>query len=116
MWVNGYYHWKVAELGQMDRCEHLRGKRPPRGPIIHPSIKLWRDTRLAKEKAKEAKEAPEAQRPDGDEATMNASRGESAPVPMDVDRPPQAEAGVEAAIAGMTDHSRRRSWRRTTKG
>ena len=90
----GYYHWKMAELGQLDRCENLRGRRPPKGAILRPSIKLQRDTRKAQEKAKEkAKEAKEAQRPDGDEATTSASRDESATTPMEVDRQPQAEAG-----------------------
>ena len=83
----------MAELGQMDQCEHLRGRHLPRGPIIHPSIKLRRDTKLAKEKAKEAKEAQEAHGPDGDEAIKSASRDESAAIPMEVDRQPQAEAG-----------------------
>ena len=23
MWVNGYYHWKVAQLSQLDRCDNL---------------------------------------------------------------------------------------------
>ena len=33
MWAGGYYHWKVADLGQLSRCSNLRGILPPRGPM-----------------------------------------------------------------------------------
>ena len=38
-WIRagGYYHWKVADLGQVDRCPHLRGMRIPAGPLPRPS-------------------------------------------------------------------------------
>ena len=37
-WIRagGYYHWKVADLGQVDRCAHLRGLRIPAGPLPRP--------------------------------------------------------------------------------
>ena len=37
MRASGYYHWKVAELNQVDRCPHLRGIPVPKGPIPQPS-------------------------------------------------------------------------------
>ena len=33
MRASGYYHWKAAELNQLDRCPHLRGIPVPKGPI-----------------------------------------------------------------------------------
>ena len=33
MRAGGYYHWKVAELNQLDRCPHLRGIPVPKGPM-----------------------------------------------------------------------------------
>ena len=35
-WIraSGYYHWKVANLGQLHLCPHLSGKKVPRGPIM----------------------------------------------------------------------------------
>ena len=33
MRAGGYYHWKVAELNQLDRCPNLRGIPVPKGPI-----------------------------------------------------------------------------------
>ena len=33
MRAGGYYHWKAAELNQLDRCPHLRGILVPKGPI-----------------------------------------------------------------------------------
>ena len=32
--ISGYYHWKVADLGQLHLCPHLRGKKVPKGPIV----------------------------------------------------------------------------------
>ena len=92
-WIRpkSYYHWKVAELGQMDLCAKVRGQRLPRGPITHPSIKLQWDTQKAKEKAREAKDT---QRPEGEEATMGAGVDDpTTEYPMEVNREPPAEAG-----------------------
>ena len=33
MRAGGYYHWKVAELNQLDSCPNLRGIPVPKGPI-----------------------------------------------------------------------------------
>ena len=40
-WIrtSGYYHWKVANLGQLHLCPHLRGKKVPKGPLVRPSIR-----------------------------------------------------------------------------
>ena len=32
--ISGYYHWKVADLGQLHLCPHLRGKKVPKGPLM----------------------------------------------------------------------------------
>ena len=58
-WIraSGYYHWKVADLGQLHLCPHLSGKKVPKGPIVRPSI---RKRRLAKRAAKKVRKAVEA--------------------------------------------------------
>ena len=36
-WIRakGYYHWKVADLNQLEHCPHLRGLPVPPGPMAH---------------------------------------------------------------------------------
>ena len=106
MQANGYYHWKVAQLGQLDRFGKLRGVPPPKGPIIRPSIKLQRETRQAKQKAKEAQQSRE---PDGGKATPSASRGNQPPSPMDITTRLWLRRMEGMVIAGMPGPSRRRS-------
>ena len=38
-WIRArsYYHWKVAELHQLQHCPHLQGLLVPPGPMEHPS-------------------------------------------------------------------------------
>ena len=38
-WISAqsYYHWKVAELKQLQHCPHLQGLPVPPGPMEHPS-------------------------------------------------------------------------------
>ena len=38
-WIQArsYYHWKIAELDQLEYCPHLRGLPIPLGPMAHPS-------------------------------------------------------------------------------
>ena len=38
-WIRAqsYYHWKVAELHQLQHCPHLQGLPVPPGPMEHPS-------------------------------------------------------------------------------
>ena len=38
-WIRArsYYHWKVAELNQLQHCPHLQGIPVPWGPMEHPS-------------------------------------------------------------------------------
>ena len=58
-WIHasGYYHWKVADLGQLHLCPHLSGKKVPKGPIMQPSIRKRMLTKRAAEKARKAAEA-----------------------------------------------------------
>ena len=39
-WIRArsYYHWKVAELHQLQHCPHLQGLPVPPGPMEHPSV------------------------------------------------------------------------------
>ena len=39
-WIRAqsYYHWKVAELNQLQHCPHLQGLPVPPGPMEHPSV------------------------------------------------------------------------------
>ena len=38
-WIRArsYYHWKVADLNQLEHCPHLQGLPVPPGPKVHPS-------------------------------------------------------------------------------
>ena len=38
-WIGpgGYYHWKLAQLGQLQACPCLRGHQVPKGPVARPS-------------------------------------------------------------------------------
>ena len=35
--LGGYYHWKVAQLGQLQACPHLQGQPVPKAPVARPS-------------------------------------------------------------------------------
>ena len=35
--IGGYYHWKVAQLDQLQSCPHLHGHLVPKGPVAWPS-------------------------------------------------------------------------------
>ena len=44
--LRGYYHWKLAQLGQLHTCPCLQGHPVPNGPVAQPSRRphLWRST------------------------------------------------------------------------
>ena len=35
--LGGYYHWKLAQLGQLQACPCLQGQPVPKGPVARPS-------------------------------------------------------------------------------
>ena len=35
--LEGYYHWKLAQLGQLQACPHLQGQPVTKGPVAQPS-------------------------------------------------------------------------------
>ena len=35
--LGGYYHWKLAQLGQLQACPRLQGHPVPKGPVARPS-------------------------------------------------------------------------------
>ena len=35
--LGGYYHWKLAQLGQLQACPRLQGQLVPKGPMARPS-------------------------------------------------------------------------------
>ena len=35
--LGGYYHWKLAQLGQLQACPRLQGQPVPKGPMAQPS-------------------------------------------------------------------------------
>ena len=35
--LRGYYHWKLAQLGQLHTCPRLQGQLVPKGPVARPS-------------------------------------------------------------------------------
>ena len=76
-WIraSGYYHWKVADLGQLHLCPHLSGKKVPKGPIMQPSIRKRMLAKRAAEKARKAAEA--ASRPRRDKPAAQGTRQRS---------------------------------------
>ena len=34
--LRGYYHWKLAQLGQLQACPRLQGHPVPKGPVARP--------------------------------------------------------------------------------
>ena len=44
--LGGYYHWKLAQLGQLQACPRLQGHLVPNGPVAQPSGRPhpWRST------------------------------------------------------------------------
>ena len=47
MRVGGYYHWKVAKLGQLDHCKNLWNVPMPKGHMIRPSVKQQKEAEKA---------------------------------------------------------------------
>ena len=35
--LGGYYHWKLAQFGQLQACPHHQGQPVPKGPVARPS-------------------------------------------------------------------------------
>ena len=82
-WIraSGYYHWKVANLGQLHLCPHLRGKKVPKGPLVRPSIRKKMLAKRAAERARKAAEAASRLRQDkpaaqGTEQRSNAGKSQ----------------------------------------
>ena len=76
-WIraSGYYHWKVANLGQLHLCPHLRGKKVPKGPLMRPSIRKKMLAKRAAERARKAAEA--ASRPRRDKPAAQGTQQRS---------------------------------------
>ena len=51
-WIRpqSYYHWKVAELQQLQYCPHMQGMPVPPGPMEHPSM-LQQQQRPSRQRA-----------------------------------------------------------------
>ena len=86
MRAGGYYHWKVAELNQLDRCPNLRGLPVPKGPMAQPSTG---DLPL---KPKQAQQACQFDEPEVQTSASGGHQDEQLPTSMELDDPPQAEA------------------------
>ena len=78
MRAGGYFHWKVAELNQLDRCPHLGGIPVPKGPIARPSTGQL-------------------------------------PASMELDNPPQAEAGAGDPSSWYNRSVQEEEWREANK-
>ena len=85
MRAGGYYHWKVAELNQLDRCPNLRGIPVPKGPIAQPS------TGELPPKPQQAQQSCRSDEPEVQTSASGGHRGEQLPASMELDDLPQAE-------------------------
>ena len=75
-WIcaSGHNHWKVANLGQLHLCPHLRGKKVPKGPLVQPSIRKKMLAKRAAERARKAAEVASRLRRDKPTAQGNQQR------------------------------------------
>ena len=109
MRAGGYYHWKAAELNQLDRCPHLRGIPVPKGPIPQPS------TRQQPPKPQQAQQSRWSDEPEAQTSASGGHRGEQLPALMELDDPPQAEAGAGDPSSWYNRSIQEEEWREANK-
>ena len=88
MRAGGYYHWKVAELNQLDHCPNLRGIPVPKGPMAQPSTGQQPPT------PHQAQQLCWSDEPEAQTSASGGHQGEQLPASMELDSLPQAEAGA----------------------
>ena len=105
-WIrtSGYYHWKVANLGQLHLCPNLRGKKVPKGPLMQPSIRKKMLTKRAAERARKAAEAASRLRRDkpaaqGTQQRPNAGKSQQG---SSVDKTQQSSSSREVHPSSST--------------
>ena len=105
-WIraSGYYHWKVADLGQLHLCPHLKGKKVPKGPLMQPSIRKKMLTKRAEERARKAAEAASRPRRDklatqGTQQRPNAGKSQQG---SSTDKTQQSSSSREVCLSSST--------------
>ena len=109
MRAGGYYHWKAAELNQLDRCPHLRGIPVPKGPIPQPS------TRQQPPKPQQAQQSRRSDEPEVQTSASGGHQGEQLPALMELDDPPQAEARAGDPSSWYNRSIQEEEWREANK-
>ena len=109
MRASGYYHWKVAELNQLDRCPHLRGIPVPKGPMPRPS------TGQLPPKPQQAQQSCQSNEPEAQTSASGGHQGEQLPTLMELDDPPQAEVRAGDPSSWYNRSIQEEEWREANK-
>ena len=109
MRAGGYYHCKAAELNQLNCCPHLRGIPVPKGPIAQPSTGQWPP------KPQQAQQSCWSDEPEVQTSASEGHRGEQLPNSMELDDPPQAEAGAGDPSSWYNRSVQEEEWREANK-
>ena len=109
MRASGYYHWKVAELNQLDRCPHLRGIPVPKGPIAQPS------TGQQPPKPQQAQQSCQSDEPEVQTRLLEVIKVSSYPPQWNLMIHLRQRPELVTLQAGITGQSRRRSGGRPTR-
>ena len=110
-WIRagGYYHWKAAELNQLDHCPHLKGIPVPKGPIPQPS------TGQQPPKPQQAQQSCRSDEPEVQTSASGGHQGEQLPTLMELDDLPQAEAGAGDPSSWYNRSIQEEEWREANK-
>ena len=109
MRAGGYYHWKVAQLSQLNRCPHLRGIPVPKGLMPKPS------TGQQPPKPQQAQQLCRSDEPEVQTSASGGHRGEQLPALMELDDLPQAEAGAGDPSSWYNRSVQEEEWREANK-
>ena len=105
-WIraSGYYHWKVANLGQLHLCPHLRGQKVPKGPLVRPSIRKKMLAKRAAERARKAAEAASRPRRDkpATQGTQQRSNARKSQQGSSTDKTQQSSSSREVRPSSST--------------
>ena len=109
MRAGGYYHWKAAELNQLDCCPHLRGIPVHKGPMAQPR------TRQQPPRPQQAQQLCQSDEPEAQTSASGGHRGEQLPTLMELDDLPQAEAGAGDPSSWYNRSVQEEEWREANK-
>ena len=105
MRAGGYYHWKVAELNQLNHCPNLRGIPVPKGPC----------TRQQPPKPQQAQQSLRSDEPEAQTSASGDHQGEQLPTSMELDDLLQAEARAGDPSSWYNRSVQEEEWREANK-